>query len=171
MPTLTSLSLAAALAVPLMLGGCGKPAGDVATEEALRAASGNDGSPDRTTGEPSVRTDAAGTLGAAGDDIALPDDFPADVYLPANRHVRSVMEMDEARLISVTTPGTLAALQDEASAAMRANGWEQLMVMTHEQARMLSFQKDRRAVTMTLIPAEDGQVQFNVELAAPSPSP
>lgn len=171
MPTLASLSLAAVIALPLLVGSCSKPAGDVATEEALRAASGHDGRTDRAADEPSASGGVDRTLGAASEDIALPDDFPADVYLPPNHHVRSVMDMDEARLVSVTTPGNPATLQDEASAAMRANGWEQVMVMTHEQARMLSFQKDRRAVTMTLIPGEDSQVQFNVELAAPSPSP
>lgn len=161
--SLASLFLAAAIALPL--GGCSKPAGDAATEAALRAATGHDVGGNRGGEQTNIRTGSRERRGA-GDEIALPDDFPADVYLPANRHIRSVMDIDDARLVSMTTAGNPAALQDEASTSMRAKGWRQVMVMAHEEARMLSFQKDHRAATMTLIPADDGQVQFNVQLAA-----
>src|SRR5690606_10108719 len=72
-------------------------------------------------GQP-VRGAASGTRGSGT--LALPDDFPDDVYLPADYRINSLMDRGALRVVSLRAPGQVPALFGDARARvdrMRCN--------------------------------------------------
>lgn len=148
----------------IALAGCGRSAEEAASEAAIRAATGEHATVERD-GDATIISTADGAMRmTAGIDLALPDSFPGDVYLPDNYRVRSVMELDGADVISVSAPGTMSALFDEASAAMQRQGWKQVMAMQRDSHRMLGFEKGARQARMMLVAAEDDEVMLNLQM-------
>src|SRR3546814_10224773 len=59
------------------------------------------------TGQPAHAT----VLGARGGGaLALPDDFPDDIYLPADYRINSLMDRGTLRVVSLQAPGQVSAL-------------------------------------------------------------
>lgn len=153
-----------ALVVLVAVGGCGKSVDEAASEAALRVATGQDAKVERD-GDTTVISTKDGTMKmTAGDHLALPAGFPDDVYLPAEYQVRSVMELDGAEVISVSAPGTLESVFDEASAAMQRQGWNQVMAMQRDSHRMLGFEKDDRQARLMLVADNGSGVMLNLQL-------
>lgn len=157
--------LAPLLLALLTFTGCGNSAEEAASEAAIRAATGERATVERDGDTTTISTDDGTMTMTAGGDLALPDDFPDDIYLPDDHRVLSVMELDGADVIGIGTPGTLASVFDEASAAMQRNGWKQVMAMQRDSHRMLGFEKDKRQARMMLVAnEEDGGVMLNLQL-------
>lgn len=156
--------IVSALVVLVALAGCGKSADEAASEAAIRAATGERATVERDGDTTTISTGNGAMRMTAGDDLALPDDFPADIYLPAEYRVRSVMELAGADVISVSAPGTVPAVFSEASAAMQRQGWKQVMAMQRDSHRMLGFEKGGRQARMMLVAAEDDGVLLNLQM-------
>lgn len=91
---------------------------------------------------------------------ALPEWFPADVYLPADHRVAEVNEGDHA--VELRTRGVVIALAEQARAAMLAAGWTEnhySPVDTRGGASMYYRKGDRSA---TLAMAWGGSDQVRV---------
>jgi len=153
-----------ALIVLFAVAGCGKSVDEAASEAALRAATGQDARVERDGATTIISTANGEMKMSAGDDLALPDGFPDDVYLPAGYQVRSVMELDGAEVISVSAPGTIESGFDEASAAMQRHGWKQVMAMQRDSYRMLGFEKGERQARVMLVADNDAGVMLNLQL-------
>lgn len=110
-------------------------------------------------------TARAPALGARGETLPLPADFPDDVYLPAGYRIDSLMDRGNLRVVSLRAPGRVSTLFDAARTSMDERGWKQTLAMrdagdsamlTYEKAdriAVLSFDDDARgadAVTMSL---------------------
>lgn len=154
----------AALVASVALAGCGKSAEEAASEAAIRAATGEHATVERDGDATTISTGDGAMRMTAGDDLALPDGFPSDVYLPDKYRVRSVMELDGADVISVSAPGTMSSVFDEASATMQRQGWKQVMAMQRDSHRMLGFEKDARQARMMLVAAENDEVMLNLQM-------
>src|SRR3546814_3086049 len=67
------------------------------------------------TGQPAHAT----VLGARGGGaLALPDDFPDDIYLPADYRINSLMDRGTLRVVSLQAPGQVSALFGDARVSM-----------------------------------------------------
>ena len=162
LPSVRRASLLLALVV---LAGCGNSAEEAASEAAIRAATGDRATVEHDGDTTTIRTDDGSMTMSAGGDIALPDDFPDDIYLTDDHRVLSVMALDGADVISIGAPGTLDSVFDDASAAMQRNGWKQVMAMQRDSHRMLGFEKGKREARMMLVAnEEDGGVMLNLQL-------
>ncbi|MCD9029107.1 hypothetical protein LDO26_12945 [Luteimonas sp. BDR2-5] len=84
---------------------------------------------------------------ARGDrDLPLPADFPADVYLPGDYAIHSVMDMPGTRVVSMLAPGHVPAMSDDARQAMAGAGWTPRMRVQHSADNaVLAFDKGRRS--------------------------
>jgi hypothetical protein len=158
----------AAIAV-LSAAGC-KRAGQSAADAAIAAASG--GKVDVNHGDDGTTTiatkDGKQTMTvSAGAGAALPASFPRDVYLPSDYKVESAMEMPNAVIAHVLTPGNLGAIAPEADRAMQAQGWTQSMLLVQsEQAHIVMWEKGERHATLTIAGDEaQGGVQVGYQLA------
>lgn len=140
--------------------GC-QQAADTAAEAAIERAGGDKVEVDREGDHVRITT-AEGQLDMrAGESLALPSDFPKDVYLPARYEVSSVMDMGGMRVVNVSTRGRVPALFDAARRSMAVAGWKQTMAMQHSADNaVLSFEKEQRAAVLSFNKGEgrDGVV-------------
>ena len=114
----------------LAASGCQRAA-DAATEAAIERASGQQVGIDRD-GERLRITSADGeAVITAGAGVALPADFPDDLFLPPSYGITSVMDVGGARLVSLESDGAVASMFEAARASMAGKGWSQTLAMQH----------------------------------------
>ena len=143
-PLLTILVAAIALAA----GGCQKAA-DAATEAAIERASGQKVSVDRRGDAMHISTPEGELKIATGEGIALPTDFPDDVFLPSTYGVVSVMDISGARLVNLNSDGSVASMFEAARSGMADRGWTQTLAIQQADSAMLGFARDDRETTYT----------------------
>ena len=89
-------------------------------------------------------------------------------WTPGDYKVESAMEMPNAVIAHVLTPGTLDAITSDADKAMRAQGWQrQANLVDSPMAQIQMWEKGERHATLTL--ANDkaqGGVQVGYQLAS-----
>ncbi len=162
--------LSFALALVLVAGACQK-VGETAADAAIERATGVKVERD---GDQMTLRSADGELAIrAGESVALPEDFPADIYLPPDAQVNSVMDLQGISMVSLTAPGQVAGLFAAAREAMQAQGWTQSMSAQHSaDAAMLAFEKgedeQRRSATLSFNRNNgDDHVIVGVQLQGP----
>ena len=143
--------------------GCQKAA-DAATEAAIKRASGHDVEIDRDGDRIRIRAADGEASFAAGDGIALPDDFPDDLFLPEAYGVSSVMDIGGARLLSLESGGSVPSMFDAARSSMEARGWSQTLAMQQAESAMLGFSQGEREATYTFTRSGDGQLMVGIQL-------
>ncbi len=165
----TSLLLPVVLATTLLvLAACSKSPGDRLAEAAASAASGEKVQIDRDGDKVSIKSaDGKQMMDiSSGDGIALPRDFPADVYLPSDYKVMTSMKMGPAMMVNLVAPGKLGALYEQADAKMLAAGWEQTMAMQQgADSRILSYKKADRSATISLNAQDDGAIRVGLQVS------
>jgi len=162
--------LSSALVLVLAAGACqkvGETAADAAIERATGVAVERDG------GQVTRRSADGEVAIHSGDAVALPADFPADIYLPADYQVNSIMDLQGVSMVSLTAPGQVPALFAAAREAMQAQGWTQSMSAQHsDDTAMLAFEKgeqaQRRSATLSFNRnSGDEHVIVGVQLQGP----
>ena len=112
------------------------------------------------TGQP-----ARGAASGARTALALPDDFPDDIYLPADHRINSLMDRGALRVVSLQAPGQVSALFDDARASMDKRGWKQTMAMRDAtDSALLTYEKGDRAAVLSFNDDRGGGVTINVQL-------
>jgi hypothetical protein len=103
---------------------------------------------------------------ARGDALSLPDDFPADIYLPAGYRIDSLMDRGALRVVSLRAPGRVSTLFEAARASMDGRGWKQTLAMRDaSDGALLNYEKGDRAAVLSFSDDHDaGAVTMNVQL-------
>jgi hypothetical protein len=103
---------------------------------------------------------------ARGDALSLPDDFPDDIYLPADYRINSLMDRGALRVVSLRAPGQVSTLFAAARTSMDKRGWKQTLAMRDaSDSALLNYEKDDRAAVLSF--SDDhgtGAVTMNVQL-------
>lgn len=162
-PKLPLLLAATAVAMAVATAGCQKAA-DAATEAAIKRASGQDVEIDRDGNRMRVRTAEGEVSFAAGNGVALPDDFPDDLFLPDTYGVSSVMDIGGARLLSLESGGSVPSMFEAARTSMEARGWSQTLAMQQAENAMLGFSRDGREAVYTFTRSGDEQIMVGIQL-------
>ncbi len=149
-----------AVLLPLVAGACHDARhalGDVATASAPKVAIA-------TVASPEPRPLLAQPRAAEA--LRLPADFPADVFVPDDYRVDSVMDAGAVQVISLRALGRVPGVFADARRAMRAQGWTQTLAMQNAgDSAMLSFEKDSRAAVLSFNPGHGGRdVAMSVQL-------
>ena len=158
MPLLILASLGA-----LAASGCHRAA-DAATEAAIERASGQKVSIDRDGQRMRIATADGEAVIDAGQGVALPADFPDDLFLPARYGVTSVMDVGGARLVNLESDGALPSMFEAARQAMTGKGWSQTLAMQQADSAMLGFSQDGREATYTFTRHADGPLLVGIQL-------
>jgi hypothetical protein len=143
----------------LSLGGChkaGNPASDVGTGrdggERVDMARDGIGARDGIA----WRNEDGALAAARRSHLALPDEFPVDVYRPRRYTVNTVLDLGGTSTVSMRAPGQVTSLFADARAAMRAQGWTQVMAAQHSvDNAVLAFEKAQRSATLSFNRAQD----------------
>lgn len=97
--------------------------------------------------------------------LALPDSFPADVYLPGRYRVLDVAMEDGLQKLRLNARGPATRLFDEARGTMQQRGWRPVMAVQHgDSSRVLAFAKPRRTAVLLFRDAADGEVRIDLQL-------
>ena len=147
----------------LALAGCQKAA-DAAAEAAIERASGQRVEIDRDGDRMRIRTDEGEVAIATGNGIALPDDFPEDLFLPPSYDLNSVMDIGDARLLNLESKGSVPSMFDAARASMEGRGWSQTMAVQQAESAMLGFAREGREATYSFTRSGDGQLMVGIQL-------
>ena len=153
------------------LTGCGKSASQSAAEMAIKAASG--GKVNVTTNgdksQVTVRTDQGVATVSSGGNLGLPKDFPTDVHMPASYTIKSAITAGPAVVLDMHTPVAMQAVYSEYDSAMKAGGWTEAMAMQNsDKESVLTFQKDKRSVIVSIVASTDSGGGTDVHLQSTS---
>ena len=156
------LSIAVALTALLVAPGC-KKAQDAAVETAIERATGAKVEKDGDT--MTIKTEQGEVKVATAEDggtVAMPADFPKDVYLPADNKLASAMEMAGMQMLNMTTPQDLAKVSADIEKSMQGQGWKREMAMQAGDGSTLMYSKDKRQVVYQMLKADEGGTQLAV---------
>ncbi len=157
------VSLLAALP---MLGACDKIA-QKATEAAIEHATG--AKVDKDGNAVTIKTDKGEmkvSTAEEGGSIALPADFPSDVFLPSERKVGSVLNVGNALMVNLTTSDSMNAVFAATQKAMADGGWKQEMAMQSTDGSSLAYTKDKRQVNYHISTEEGTGTTLMVQTGA-----
>ncbi|HSD15863.1 MAG TPA: hypothetical protein VLC71_01215 [Thermomonas sp.] len=156
------LSIAVALTALLIAPGC-KKAQDAAVETAIERATGAKVEKD---GESmTIKTEQGEIKVATAEDggtVALPADFPKDVFLPSDNTLASAMDMGGMQMLNMTTPQELAAVSADIEKSMQGQGWKREMAMQAGGGNTLMYTKDKRQVVYQMLKADQGGTQLAI---------
>ena len=156
------LSIAVALTALLVAPGC-KKAQDAAVETAIERATGAKVEKDGDT--MTIKTEQGEVKVATAEDggtVAMPADFPKDVYLPADNKLASAMDMAGMQMLNMTTPQELARVSADIEKSMQGQGWKREMAMQAGDGSTLMYSKDNRQVVYQMLKADEGGTQLAV---------
>lgn len=145
----------------ITLPGCGKAAEvavESATEKAIEKESGGNASVDINTGDGtfSMTTgDGKNDVNMqAGEDLALPDDLPADVPLPDDttwQLVQTVAGESAGLMLQGSTGTAMKELAESLKSKAEAQGWKlENRVSSTDKMEMLTFSKGEKSLNYTL---------------------
>lgn len=160
-----AMLLALAIAAVLTLPGC-KRASDAVAEQAIEHSSGEKVDIERHGDTVSIKTDKGEMKVATAQDgasVALPADFPTDVFLPEQRTISSAMDMGGMKAVNIATSASPAQVSADVEKTMQAQGWKREMSMqTGADSSTLIYSKDKRQAVYQMMKAEDGGTQLAV---------
>ena len=156
------LSIAVALISLLVAPGC-KKAQDAAVETAIERATGAKVEKDGET--MTIKTEQGEVKVATAEEggtVAMPADFPKDVYLPADNKLASAMDMAGMQMLNMTTPQELAGVSADIEKSMQGQGWKREMAMQAGGGSTLMYSKDKRQVVYQMLKADEGGTQLAI---------
>ena len=162
---LSSLPLCVLLSLPLFAG-CQK-SGDAAVEAGAERMAGRE--VDVKSGKDQVTInakDAQLQIARDGQGLALPADFPKDVYLPDDFVVGNVLTVPRMLTVSGVTQGNLDDVFAQARASMQQHGWLEKSASQRPQMQTLALKKEDREAVLNLI-ERDGRVMVSYSLRTP----
>lgn len=148
----------------LCLAGCGKSPGERMAEAAIEARTGRKAEVEADKGQVSIRTDQGEMKINTGDSATLPATFPKDVYLPDTYSVEASMEMPNAVIVHLSTPGDAGAVATAADKGMQAQGWKSTPLMQGAQGKVVMYEKDKRHTTLTIADGQGKGVRVGYQL-------
>lgn len=164
-------SLIAAMALALVLSACGKSsdqAAEALAEKALEANSGQDVDVDMDIDDDSqtitIETEQGTLKQSSGENVSLPADFPADVALPPDYRVMSVMTMGPVTSVVMEVPGMPSGVFDAVKSGQAAQGWKETLSMQGADGSMLGFEKGDRSLLLNLSKSEAGDTMLSLSL-------
>jgi hypothetical protein len=163
--------LIAALALALVLSACGNSedkAAETLAEKALEANSGQDVDVDIDSDGDSqtvtIQTEEGTIKQSSGENVALPEDFPTDVALPADYKVMSVMTMGPVMSVVMEVPEAPSSVFSEIKSGQATQGWKETLSMQGADGSMLGFEKGDRSLLVNLGKSEAGGTMLSLSL-------
>lgn len=134
----------------LPLAACRQRSAEASAEAAIERTAGEEAETEGDLRKFTVKTRRGEMTLRSGGDMALPEGFPEDLYLPEGYRVRQVIDMASATVVTVTVADAPANLIAEAGSAMQGRGWKQTLSSANAKGTgLLIFEKERRRAAMT----------------------
>lgn len=133
------------LALPLVLGACGKKNDEEKIENAIEKASGGKADVDLSEGRMSIETEDGEKMEmSTGDDVQVPEDFPKDIHLYKGAKVESSIKTGNAIQLTLQTSDAAGKVADAYKKEMADKGWKEDTSIQTGDMTMLQYSKDSR---------------------------
>lgn len=150
-----TLIIAACLLLVVVLSGC-KKAAEVAAEKGIESATGGQADVDIDDNSVTINTNAGSF--AAGGNVSLPDDFPADVHVADGTITAATTNTETSGYsVSIQTNESVTSLKDEYESELKKDGWDVTMSLTIQDGATLGAEKDNRTTSVSISKGSDGQ--------------
>ena len=127
-------------------------------EKAIEKDGGGKASVDLKNNKFTVKTDKGEVSIAGGDGVALPKDFPSDVYVDKDAKVQSVMNAGTGMTVSMLSKSSVAAAAEVYQQKMTGSGWKQDTQMTMPEQVYTVFKKENRQALVTIAKSGEGTI-------------
>ena len=127
-----------------------------AMEKAIEKDGGGKTSVDLKDGKFTVKTDKGEMNFAGGEGVALPKDFPSDVYVDKSAKIKTVMSVGTGMNVSLLSSDSMSKTAEVYGEKMKAQGWEQDSQMASEEQVIVSFKKEKRQAIVTAAKTDEG---------------
>lgn len=137
----------------LTLSGCGKgseTATEKQIEKSLRDSGASEAKVDLDKGKMTIKTDSGEVHVSTGDAVALPADFPKDVYIAKDAKIQTAMKSPDGTIVQMSVPQVKEKLAESYSSKMKAQGWAQEAALDMNDTCNRIFKKDKRQVAVAL---------------------
>ncbi len=133
----------------VFLGGCTKKMAEKTAERAIEQNVGGRAEVDLQNDQVTIQTEQ-GTY-QAGEDVALPADWPEDIYVIAGRIMAAMQVADnDGYSVSVATEKTVGEVKTEYENELKNSGWTLNLQMDYGDSAMVSATKGERTVTVSI---------------------
>jgi hypothetical protein len=99
-----------------------------------------------------------------GDDMRLPDDFPADIVLPEHYAVVSVTTMGPSQSVVLASDEPMAKLVAHFREGQAARGWHETVSMQGIEGAMVGLRKGSRGVLANFRPDPHGNTLVSLSV-------
>lgn len=155
------LIVALSLSLSLCLAGCNRAPAPAAATAADPAATTADAAIPAATATPAPPTATSGLQIQGGQGMALPGDFPADIFLPTPHSIENVTQLGMMKSVVLGLDAPSATLMDDIAGQMTAQGWT-AAASAQIGSGMRAFSKPGRSVIYSLS-LMTGRAQLSVQ--------
>jgi len=150
----TLLLLTLVLAAGMILSGCTKKAAETAAEKAIEGATNGQAEVDIDTN--SVKVNTNGSSVQIGGDVAMPENFPDDVYVVDGTltYAMTIAE-NKSYTVTVTTNKSVSEVKSLYETKLAEDGWAIDVNSMIQGSLGLGAQKGNRTVTITAATQDD----------------
>ena len=137
------------LAVPLVIGGCGKSISEKAAEKIIENAGNGEVKVDIDNQKTTIETEAG--IGEVGENVSVPEDFPDDVYLIDGVVKTSYKNSEEnGWTLSIETDKSIADVRALYETKLEEAGWTINSFLDMGTAATLGGVKDNRNISLMI---------------------
>jgi uncharacterized lipoprotein len=147
----TTLKFVLPLLAATFLAGCGQDAADTAAEKLTGVDIDRDGDKATYTME-----GPDGTKVQVGDNLTVPDGFPDDVSVYPDMKLISSSTIPNGFMVMGQTGDSVDKVAGFYTDKMTSGGWEKESEMTQPDMRLLTYKKEGRNASVTVVKADDG---------------
>jgi len=157
------MSLAALLCLVLLVVGCGQSADEKAIEKQIEKSTGSDATVDLSEKGMNIsgKTEEGEFTVSTGNEVAIPKDFPEDIFIYHPSKTTMAMNVPEGYSLTLTTSDNKADVLSAYSREMTDKGWSQVTSMETGAGSMLVYEKGERSASISLA-ASDKELQISV---------
>ena len=101
---------------------------------------------------------------ASGDNLRLPDNFPADIALPGDARIITATELGPTLSLGLHSPRSVAPVFADFRQAQRAAGWAETTVQDAARVRIAGFNKGGRRLEANFVDEPEGGTTLTISV-------
>lgn len=137
-------------------------------ENAIESQDDGDADVDIDLSDEEANIEVNGSTLQVGNDVAIPEEFPDDVFLPDGTVAAVVNTAEGAYSVTMTSTASLMALRDDYETRQAGDGWTKSSSVTVGAGVIILWEKADRALSVTLTDNSDGTTTIGLSVGPAS---
>lgn len=149
------------------LSGCSDDVEETLMEKQIELATGGKADVDISRGQMTITSDSKdGEFKMiVGEDVALPKDFPKDVFVYPGGKLESAMQMPQGFSLGMLSKDNKKKIVDAYQDTMQSRGWKLQTTMMMDTQSIMMYEKDDRVVSIIVDDGNEDGVRISLTIA------